>query len=208
MTTSAPASKPRIGPPSIREYLAGERFDGTPIMNRAKCNKLRERRGLEPLPLLPQCTTTIVQRSNPATSSPRPAKTCCQRGGVGTEMKKLLRELDVPSGWCESCSQRAALMDSNGVEWCRKNRSTIVGWLQEAERNFATAAARVERNDGEEPTEQQIRKARDAQRWRTGWAAATKFVWIDPRDPFGSLIDTAIARAESAAKCELGACEA
>lgn len=138
-----------------------------------------------------------------ASQSPKP---CCKPSGPGTEMKKLLKELDVPDAWCEGCSQRAATMDRNGPEWCRVNRAMIVGWLQEAERHFATAAARVERNDGEEPTEQQIRKARDAQRWRTGWAAATKFIWLNPTDPFGSLVDSAIQRAEAAKNGDSAGC--
>lgn len=122
--------------------------------------------------------------------TPRPAPTY----GAGSEMKKLLRELDVPSAWCESCSQKAATMDANGVQWCRDNREIIVEWLREAEQNFARDAAK---QNGREPTPQEIVKARNAQRWRTGWAAAKRFVWINPLDPFGSFVDEAIRRAEA-----------
>ena len=58
-----------------------------------------------------------------------------QRVGVGHELKKLLRLLgytDVPG--CQ-CSKHAAAMDGKGIEWCKENVDTIVGWLrEEAER--------------------------------------------------------------------------
>lgn len=96
-------------------------------------------------------------------------------------------------------------MDREGIAWCKENRDLIVSWLIEAEGTFARTAAAEARRDGKEPTAAQIQKAKSAQRWRTGWAAATKMIWIKPWDPFGSLVDEAIRRAEeNAAKacCE------
>lgn len=126
--------------------------------------------------------------------TPRPAPTY----GVGSEMKKLLMELDIPHAWCETCAKRAATMDANGPQWCRDNRSTIIGWLTEAEAKFAHDAAAATRGDGKEPTAQQIAQAKQAQRWKTGWAAARQLMWINPVDPFGSFVDEAVRRAEAA----------
>ncbi|MBX3447940.1 MAG: hypothetical protein KF777_00185 [Planctomycetaceae bacterium] len=125
--------------------------------------------------------------------TPRPAPTY----GVGSELKKLLAELNIPSAWCETCEGRAALMDAGGPQWCLSNRATIIGWLQEAETRFARHAALVERGDGIEPTEKQIAKAKTAQRWRVGWNAARQLLWVNPLDPHGSLINEAVRRAEA-----------
>lgn len=87
-------------------------------------------------------------------------------------------------------------MDANGIEWCKSNRATIVGWLQEAEQNFARDTARVGRGDGKEPTPEEVAKAKNGKRWQVGWAAAKRLFWISPVDPFGSFVDEAIRRAE------------
>jgi hypothetical protein len=51
--------------------------------------------------------------------------------GPGTELKKLLRSYGVrPSAGCK-CNARAREMDERGVEWCRQNIATIIGWLKE-----------------------------------------------------------------------------
>jgi hypothetical protein len=51
--------------------------------------------------------------------------------GVGTELKKLLSKIGIKATPNCSCNKRAALMDTNGIEWCEKNVDTIVGWLRE-----------------------------------------------------------------------------
>jgi hypothetical protein len=62
-------------------------------------------------------------------------------GGVGTELRKLLRWfghlcLGCQDGQadedCSVCRKRAAAMDANGIEWCKANREEIIGWLIEA----------------------------------------------------------------------------
>ena len=51
--------------------------------------------------------------------------------GVGTELKKLLSKIGIKATPNCSCNKRAALMDTNGIEWCENNIDTIVGWLRE-----------------------------------------------------------------------------
>jgi predicted Zn-dependent protease len=51
--------------------------------------------------------------------------------GPGTELKKLLGKIGIKASANCSCNQRAALMDTNGIEWCENNIDTIVGWLKE-----------------------------------------------------------------------------
>lgn len=132
-----------------------------------------------------------------------PRRPCRQAIGAGHEMKKLLTELGIPAGWCETCAKRAESMDQHGIQWCKENRATIVEWLAEAELKYARDAAATARGDGKEPTAKQVSKAQTAQRWRTAWEAAKQLFWISPIDPFGSLVDEAIRRAEAkqAAPC-------
>lgn len=151
----------------------------------------RSVKGMKPVTLRPATPEEMAMIQQP------PRRPCRQAIGAGFEMKKLLSELGIPQGWCEGCKLRAKTMDDNGIEWCRANRATIVKWLQKAERDFARDAAALARGDGKEPTDQQIAKAQNAQRWKVGWEAAKRILFINPLDPFGSLIDEAIRRAEA-----------
>lgn len=60
-----------------------------------------------------------LEQKNPA--GPKP----------GTELKKLLSKIGIQATPNCSCNKRAALMDTNGIEWCENNIDTIVGWLRE-----------------------------------------------------------------------------
>lgn len=51
--------------------------------------------------------------------------------GVGTELKKLLKMVGITSTPNCSCNARAKLMNQNGLQWCKDNIDTIVGWLKE-----------------------------------------------------------------------------
>lgn len=53
------------------------------------------------------------------------------QGGVGTELKKLLSYIGITASPTCSCNTRARIMDENGIEWCKDNIDTIVGWLRE-----------------------------------------------------------------------------
>lgn len=173
--------------PTLAEWIE---CVGLPI---ATCNGYRVRHGLPALTTHPE---RIPSRSGSQEKSSSRPKACKKPLGVGTELKARLADLDIPAAWCEGCKGRAAKMDREGIAWCKENRDLIVSWLIEAEGTFARTAAAEARRDGKEPTAAQIQKAKSAQRWRTGWAAATKMIWINPLDPFGSLVDEAIRRAE------------
>lgn len=51
--------------------------------------------------------------------------------GVGTELKKLLKLIGINASPTCSCNTRAKTMNENGIEWCKDNIDTIVGWLKE-----------------------------------------------------------------------------
>ena len=51
--------------------------------------------------------------------------------GVGTELKKLLKMVGITATPNCSCNARAKLMNQNGLQWCKDNIDTIVGWLKE-----------------------------------------------------------------------------
>lgn len=52
-------------------------------------------------------------------------------GGVGTELKKLLKMVGITASPGCSCNKRAAIMDDNGIQWCKDNMGEIVSWLKE-----------------------------------------------------------------------------
>lgn len=52
-------------------------------------------------------------------------------GGVGTELKKLLKLIGITASPTCSCNARAKTMDENGTQWCEENKHTIIGWLEE-----------------------------------------------------------------------------
>lgn len=51
--------------------------------------------------------------------------------GAGTELKSLLAKIGIQATPNCKCTQRAAIMDSRGIEWCEENIDTIVEWLRE-----------------------------------------------------------------------------
>ena len=51
--------------------------------------------------------------------------------GPGTELKKMLAKIGIKASPTCSCNSRAQVMDSQGVQWCKDNVDTIVGWLRE-----------------------------------------------------------------------------
>lgn len=68
--------------------------------------------------------------------------------GVGTELKKLLKFIGITASKNCSCNARAKTMNEKGIEWCKDNIDTIVGWLKEEanKRNlpfFAYAARKL-----------------------------------------------------------------
>jgi len=93
-----------------------------------------------------------------------------QHLGPGTHLKRLLAELGVAEKSSCGCNKYASQMDAWGVEGCRSRRSEICSHLKEN----AT--------------------------WRGKFTAAVKAIqtgiWISPLDPYGSLVDEAIRRAE------------
>jgi hypothetical protein len=52
-------------------------------------------------------------------------------GGVGTELKKILKMVGITAAPGCSCNRHSATMDKRGIEWCEENVETIVLWLQE-----------------------------------------------------------------------------
>lgn len=69
---------------------------------------------------------TLQQKANISTA-PAPAPTI----GPGTELKKLLAKIGIKASPTCSCNTRARIMDEKGIQWCKDNTETIVGWLRE-----------------------------------------------------------------------------
>jgi hypothetical protein len=51
--------------------------------------------------------------------------------GPGTELKKLLKTIEITAAPNCECNARAREMDARGIDWCEANIDTIVGWLRE-----------------------------------------------------------------------------
>lgn len=95
--------------------------------------------------------------------------------GPGTELKIMLSTLGInPSETCD-CNGKAVQMDLWGVEGCKENRETIIGWMKDGQKRWG---------------------------WKDKVAAATKAVLsglafkLNVVDPYPGLIDEAIRRAE------------
>ncbi len=58
-----------------------------------------------------------------------------QQNGTGTQLEKLLRIVGITEKSGCKCGQRAAVMNSEGPDWCEKNIKTIVGWMKEEAQN-------------------------------------------------------------------------
>lgn len=52
--------------------------------------------------------------------------------GAGTELKNLLLKARVSTKADCGCGQHVAMMDANGIQWCRDNVEQIVTWLVDA----------------------------------------------------------------------------
>lgn len=121
---------------------------------------------------------TVLSR-DPADRPARPITLWAPEGGPGAELKAILSGLGINPGATCDCNAKSAQMNIWGVEGCKANRNTIVGWLK----------------DG-------------APRWGWGdWvkAAANAVVSglvlkLNPLDPFPSLLDEAIRLAEAKEK--------
>lgn len=97
--------------------------------------------------------------------------------GPGTELKKILSSLGIdPAPTCD-CNARAYEMDAWGVDGCRQRREEIIGWMKEGQSRWGWAAKFS----------------------AMGKAVATGLAFrLNPLDPFPSLVDEAIRRAEAA----------
>lgn len=51
--------------------------------------------------------------------------------GVGAELKILLSYMNIKSNPNCSCNAKAKTMNKNGIQWCKDNKNTIIGWLEE-----------------------------------------------------------------------------
>lgn len=92
-------------------------------------------------------------------------------GGAGTELKQLVAELGIKFT-CAACDVLAYRMDASGIAWVRKERAQIAQHLKE--------------------------KACDVSLVVKLMAAARGWKWLSLTDPFGSMVDEAIRRAEIA----------
>lgn len=92
---------------------------------------------------------------------------------VGDHLHELLTKIGLqPTTTCQ-CEQRRVAMNSWGITGCREHREEIVGWLREAGSQLSYS--------------QQF----------AAFAALASESWWSLTDPYGSLVDEAIRRAET-----------
>lgn len=94
--------------------------------------------------------------------------------GPGTELKGLLSELGLTTTSGCGCDDKARQMDAWGIDGCRERRAEIIAWLRDAKSQVGSSwdiIAAVGR-------------------------AVVRMLPISPLDPYGSLVDEAIRRAE------------
>lgn len=121
---------------------------------------------------------TVLSR-DPADRPKRPIILWPPEGGPGTEMKAMLAGLGVNPGPTCDCNAKAIQMDLWGVEGCRANRNTIVGWLRDNAPRWGWA--------------DRVKAAANAV--INGLAFK-----LNPLDPFPGVLDEAIRRAEEKEK--------
>lgn len=92
--------------------------------------------------------------------------------GPGTELRKLLKDIGVKVN-CHECRVWAMQMNRWGPDGCREHRAEIIARLKEAANESS---------------------------WHTVFTAAGGLItkpWFSLRDPYGSIVDEAIRRAET-----------
>jgi glycosyltransferase involved in cell wall biosynthesis len=96
--------------------------------------------------------------------------------GPGTELQKMLKTLGInPKPSCD-CNGKAAQMDFWGASGCREHRETIIGWMRAGQEKWGWT--------------EKLRAAANA-------VTSGLAFQLDVLDPFPSLIDEAIRRAEA-----------
>jgi hypothetical protein len=70
----------------------------------------------------------LLRKDKAAAEAVKPA---APTHGPGTELKKMLSKIGIKASPTCSCNTRARIMDEKGVQWCRDNVDTVVGWLRE-----------------------------------------------------------------------------
>jgi len=114
--------------------------------------------------------------------------------GPGTELKAILSSVGInPSANC-SCNARMRTMDDWGIEGCKENFDTIVGWLEEkaAEWGWINAAEKAI------PSSPEIHKLTLAEKLSIGWKSLYSGIAfkVDWTNPYPGLVTESIRRAE------------
>lgn len=138
----------------------------------ARPGRWRELWGADDLEYFERCRDAVSRECEPV-----PVKIGAERsaGGPGTELMALLHGLGIePPPDCP-CHEHAEQMDRWGVDRCRANRETIIGWLNEARAEWGWGAFILP----------------GVRTLVSGLAFQ-----LSIRDPVGSLVDEAIERAE------------
>lgn len=111
--------------------------------------------------------------------------------GPGTELKAILSSVGInPSANC-SCNARMRQMDEWGVEGCKENFDTIVGWLEEKAADWGWTKAA----ENAIPPDQQISLG---EKLAIGWKSLMTGIAfkVDWSNPYPGLVTEAIKRAE------------
>lgn len=125
--------------------------------------------------------------------------------GPGTELKAILASVSINPGPNCSCRGRMVAMDEMGVQGCRDNFDTIVGWLVESAESWGWNSVITKKAEEGQTT------LSLADKLTIGWKSLTtglafKVNWSNP---YPDLVNEAICRAESTCKktnCDPSTC--
>jgi len=104
--------------------------------------------------------------------------------GPGSQLWRLLETLGVKHTTDCECLGRAERMNAWGVAGCRAARGEIVAWMVEGKDRYGWAGA--------------VKAATAGVAEMVSDVLHGRWPWLNPLDPFGSLVDEAIRRAEVA----------
>lgn len=129
--------------------------------------------------------------------------------GPGTELKKILSSVGIDPGPNCSCRGRMLAMDEMGVQGCRDNFDTIVGWLVESADAWGWNSV-VTKKAEEGQTILSL-----ADKLTIGWKSLTSGLAfkVNWSNPYPDLVNEAISRAEAATRgckktnCDPSTCE-
>lgn len=152
--------------PSIHEWVACKTNDGK-LLPIDLCNHYRSIKGLPNLVDPPNVKDRPKAKAIPSTNA-----SVHPKSGPGTELKKILDDLGFKMKSSCQCNARQLQMNTWGAKGCQEHREEILAWLKDA----ATTVHTLEKVTAV-------------------WYALKHKILFNPLNPYESILDLAISRA-------------